>query len=341
MTRRDLLKTAALAAPALPAAVPVPSYLRGYQSLYRSNPHAAALQWFQAARYGLFMHYTLASLFRRGKEDVQGRHIDWKQVQKKFTADKFDADFITGLAREAGMRYVNLTTRHIGDMCLFRTAQSDFTSLNSPARRDLVGEMADACRNKGLGFFLYCPPDVARTDPPHLARNHAQLRELLTQYGPVAGIWLDGIAYYYRNPELYTRLGETFALIRSLQPQCLISFKNGATGDEDFLAPEHFLHPAKGTPPELWEKLRRKPVEECTTMQTNPKAWINDEDATHMTAAEVVANVKQRLDLHHNLLLNTGLRGDGSVHPLDVRALRESGPQVRKLPGLRPLASIG
>ncbi len=317
MTRRDLLKTAALAAPAGWAARPA--------------TRAAALQWFQSARYGLFLHYTLASLFRRGKEDVKDRNIDWKQVQKRFTAEKFDADLITSLAQEAGMRYVNLTTRHIGDMCLFRTSQSDFTSLNSPAKRDLVGELAEACHKKGLGLFLYCPPDVARTDPPHLARNHAQLRELLTQYGPVAGIWLDGIAYYYRNPELYTRLGETFALIRSLQRQCLISFKNGATGDEDFLAPEHFLRPAKGTPPALWEKLRRKPVEECTTIQTNPKAWINDEDATHMTADGVLANLKQRLDLRHNLLLNIGLRGDGSVHPADVRALRESGARAAKL----------
>lgn len=59
-------------------------------------------------------------------------------------------------------------------------------------------------------------------------------------------------------------------------------------------------------------------------MQTNPRAWINDEEAPHMTAAEVRANRKQRLELGHNLLLNTGPRGDGSIHPADVRALRES-----------------
>ena len=313
----------------------VPSYLQGYESLYRQNPRAAALKWFQDARYGLFIHYALASLLRRGKQDLKGAPpVDWKKVQQDFTAEKFNPDYITSLAQEAGMRYVNLTTRHLGGMGLFRTSQSDFTSLNSPAKRDLVGEMADACRKKGLGFFLYCPPEVARTDAEHIGRNHAQLRELLTQYGPVAGIWLDGINFYYKNPELYTGIGETFALIRSLQPQCLISFKSGATGNEDFLAPEHTKRPAQGTPAGLWEKLRSKPVEECTTMQTNPRAWINDEDATHMTAAEVLANLKQRLALGHNLLLNTGPRGDGSIHPADIQALRQSGEQVRKT-GLR------
>ena len=327
MTRRTFFSATGLL-----AAKPIPSYLKGYESLYQRNPHAAALKWFQEARYGLFIHYTLASLLPRGKQDVTGKPpIDWREMQKKFTAEKFDPDFIADLAREAGMRYVNLTTRHIGDMCLFRTSHDDFTSMNSPARRDLVGEMAEACRKRALGFFLYCPPDVARTDPAHIAKNHAQLRELLTQYGPIAGIWLDGIAYYYKNPELYTRIGETYALIRSLQPQCLVSFKSGATGDEDFIAPEHTTKPARGTRPELWEKLQRKPAEECTTMQTNPKAWINDEQATHMTSEEVRANLKQRLELRRNLLLNTGPRGDGSLHPADEKSLRESGRQARKL----------
>ena len=76
---------------------------------------------------------------------------------------------------------------------------------------------------------------------------HAQLRELLTQYGPVAGIWLDPIMGYYARPDLFP-IEETYALIRSLQPQTLIAFKQGANGFEDFVAPERFprAHPNGG-----------------------------------------------------------------------------------------------
>ncbi len=66
---------------------------------------------------------------------------------------------------------------------------------------------------------------------------HAQLRELLTNYGPVAGIWFDPIMGYYARPDLFP-IHETYAMIRQLQPQTLICFKQGATGTEDFAAPE-------------------------------------------------------------------------------------------------------
>ncbi|MHC4539665.1 MAG: hypothetical protein ACYS74_07770, partial [Planctomycetota bacterium] len=147
--------------------------------------------------------------------------------------------------------------------------------------------------------------------------NHTVLRELLTQYGPIAGIWFDGIGDYYNNPENYQRLSQTYALVRSLQPQCLISFKEGAIGEEDFITPEHFLLP---TPikwdtkqrqerweirRQRWEKksrqrweehFRNKPAEINTVMQEcfnrdglgERGGWINDESARHLTADEVI-----------------------------------------------------
>ena len=96
-----------------------------------------------------------------------------------------------------------------------------------------------------MGLFLYVPPETARTDGDFFDLNRKILRELLTQYGPVAGIWFDGIGHYRRNPENYARLGELFALVRQLQPQCLVSFKEGALGEEDFVSPEHFLFPTR------------------------------------------------------------------------------------------------
>ena len=212
----------------LAAAPAVPSYLKGYESLYARDPRAAAIQWFRDAKFGMFIHYGLYSLVGR-HEWVQLRELipvaKYAELKKQFTAAKFDAEAITDLAVAAKMRYINITTRHHDSFCLFRTRQTDFNSVNSPARRDLVGELAAACRKKGLGLFLYYShgrdwkhPHAPNNDewkgqarpkynPPEASyaygKEHdlqkyldfmtAQITELLTNYGPVAGIWLDGI----------------------------------------------------------------------------------------------------------------------------------------------------
>ena len=79
----------------------------------------------------------------------------YAKLKDRFTAAKFDANFITDMALAAQMRYINITTRHHDSFCLFRTKYTDFNSVNSPAKRDLVGELAEACRKKGLGMCFY------------------------------------------------------------------------------------------------------------------------------------------------------------------------------------------
>ena len=325
---------------------PVPSYLRGCETRYRENPRAAAVEWHRHAKWGLFVHYALHSL--RGltaKEALKakaGANVEWKKLKQgtaeeyaklkdRFTAEKFDADFITDLALAAQMHYVNFTTRHLGGLYMFRTTVSNFTSLNSPARRDLVAELAAQCQKKGLGLFLYCPPDVARTEPQEtFDRNRTVVRELLTQYGPVAGIWLDGIGSYYAEPTAYRRLNDLYALIRSLQPQCLISFKQGI-GTEDFVAPEGLMHAKKDT---LAQKARAmnagKRGDICTNMQTAPPSWLYLEGCEHISADQALALLADAFAQKANLTLNTGPLPDGSIHPSDVAALREAGARIRK-----------
>jgi len=344
---------------------PVPSYLKGYEKLYEKDPHDAAVKWFKNARFGLFVHYALASLLNGGKpeyielKDQAGSGKVEQRLFRKFTAENFDAERICDLALAANMRYVTFTTIHLGRLYMFSTKVTDFTSLSSPAKRDLVAEMAAACRKKGLGLFLYVPPEMARTDDDHIKRNHTVLRELLTQYGPIAGIWFDGIGDYYNNPENYKRLSETYALVRSLQRQCLISFKDGAIGQEDFITPEHFLFPTpmkwdtkarqerwetrrqrwerKGR--QRWEKyFRNKPAEINTVMQEcfnrdgfgAPGGWINDESARHLTADEVMYLLQKARSVGANMLLNIGPRGDGSIHPDDEKTLTEIGRRLRE-----------
>jgi IS5 family transposase len=94
-----------------------PNYLSEYAQLYQEDPRKANLEWFKEARFGLFMHYGVYSLLEAG-EWVQLRHkppipvADYDTLKNKFTANNFDADFITDLAIAAGMKYINITARH-------------------------------------------------------------------------------------------------------------------------------------------------------------------------------------------------------------------------------------
>ena len=367
----------------------VPPHLANFGAAYEADPRQAAIQWFKDAKYGLFVHYALASVLPRGKPglielagnarvmDLVGTAVEdleeaapndpdaatalriKQELFNKFTASAFDADAFCDLAVAAGMKYITFTTKHLGGLYLFRTSASRFHSVNSPAKRDLLAELAAACRRRGIGLFLYVPPEFARTDPAHLERNRTVLRELLTNYGPVAGIWFDGIGRYHRNPENYARLSETFSFVRSLQPHCLISFKEGALGEEDFRTPEHFLLPEpypfrsekrkqrweirlarwkKQNPPERRELVRPIPAEINSVMQEcnnrdgagEPGGWINDEQARHVSSDEVWEILRYARTMNANLLMNIGPRGDGSIHPHDAQVLQEVGRRIRE-----------
>jgi len=348
----------------------VPSYLKGYEAQYRRDPRAAAVAWFKEARFGLFLHYGLYSQLGRG-EWVQLREkipvAEYAKLKDRFTAAGFDADKIADLAVAAGMKYVNITSRHHDSFCLFRTKQTDFNSVDSPAKRDLVAELAEACRRKGLGLFLYysyaadwrhpyfyarqagwpaARPDYEKPEPTYKWRKdedikhyidfvHAQLRELLTQYGPLAGIWLDPIMGFYARPDLFP-IDKTYALIRSIQPGCLISFKQGANGDEDFAAPERKagVHKRGGeVARKVWKKNRHKPIEVCNTLQ--PKWWGYNKaaDGKHRRPDDVMQMLADAEARHANLLLNIGPMPDGSILPEDETTLREVGRRLRARPG--------
>ncbi|MBC8869881.1 MAG: alpha-L-fucosidase [Planctomycetes bacterium] len=378
MKRREMLKTSAACAGAAlfspiafvrtafgETAAKVPSYLKGYEETYARDPRKAAVEYFRNAKFGLFLHYGLYSLlegFWRGQhakpaEWVQFRgKIRLKEYEKlaaKFTAEKFDADFITDMALDAGMKYINLTTRHHDSFCLFDSKYTDFKSTNSAAKRDLVGELAEQCQQKGLGFYLYyshgrdwrhphAPNNgdwggAARPqyDPPEetykVGQDHDlkiyvefmknQIAELLTNYGPIGAIWLDGIGtprsradkiHLFKTQELYDH-------IHSLQPQVLVSYKQGLLGTEDFKAPErHF----KGT--------SDVPLEICDTLQ--PYSWGYDrkDDKGHKPADQVMEMLKKAKSMGANLLLNTGPFPDGSIHPDDVKTLKEVGKRLRQ-----------
>jgi alpha-L-fucosidase len=353
----------------------MPGWLADAPEAYANNPRAAAIEWMRQAKYGLFLHYGLYSL--------EGRH-EWLQLREKipvatyaklkdrFTAGKFDADAIAALAVDAGMKYINITTRHHDSFCLFKTAHTDFNSTNSPAKRDLVLELAEACRKHRLGLSLYYShgrdwrhPHAPNNDqyggsarpaynPPEPAYAYgtdhdlnryvdfmtAQITELLTQYGPVMAIWLDGIATPLQRkdkngkvvssppnrpdnaPEF--RCQALYDHIHSLQPQVLVSYKQGLLGTEDFFAPEHksIANP------------NNKPMEICSTLQQG--SWGFKKGAPHLTPDEAWQKLVAAGKAKANLLLNTGPLPDGSIHPTDAATLRAIGKRLMKdgFPGM-------
>lgn len=378
MDRRCFIKTGSLAAGSFVLAAgcqkksgSIPPHLEDYSALYAENPRKASVEWFRNAKFGLFMHYGLYSLIGRGEWVMLREKIplaEYEKLKDKFTAEKFDADFITDLALEAGMKYVNMTAKHHDSFCLFKSSVSDYNSVNSPAKRDLVGELAAACQKKKLGCFFYyslgadwrhpwfysrevgwhnARPAYDTPEPRYLFKEdkdfvkyiefaHTQIKELLTNYGPLAGIWLDPIMGYYARPDLFP-IDETYAMIRSLQPHCLISFKQGANGDEDFVAPERkaAVHSRGGEVGlRAWELNKNKPREICDTLQPRVWGYSSLVEGKHKTADEVMAMLKAAEEQGANLLLNTGPLGDGSIHADDVAALKEVGRRLRAAGGL-------
>ncbi len=341
----------------------VPAYLKEYKKEFGSDPRKTNLDWFVDAKYGLFIHYGLYSIPGKGEWVQLNDTIPvakYAELKDHFTAEKFDADFITDLVLDAGMKYITITSKHHDGFCLFKTSQTDFNSLNSPSKRDLIGELYKECERKGIALFLYYSygvdwkhpyaykydsiwsgnrPAYKEPQPEYKYENpedfkiyidfaHAQLKELLTQYPNIAGIWLDPITGYYCKPELFP-IDSTYKLIRTLCPHSLISFKQGANGDEDFRAPERNAAAIKSN---QWpvasiaeEKNRNKPVEVCNTLQKSAWGYNKSEDGKHKTAEEVLKILEDAGNKGANLLLNTGPLGNGSIPEEDVRTLREVG----------------
>jgi alpha-L-fucosidase len=346
----------------------VPNYLKEYSKEYIENPRKANLDWFTDAKYGMFIHYGLYAQLGRG-EWVQLRDTipvaEYAKLKDTFTADKFDADFITDLAIKAGMKYITITSKHHDGFCLFKTEQTEFNSMNSPCGRDLIYELAMACNAKGLGLFLYysyaadwkhpyfysreagwknARPAYKEAQPEYKFQNdedfkiyvnyvHQHVKELIAQYPTIAGIWFDPIMGLYNRPDLFP-VEETYEIIRSLSPHALISFKQGANGEEDFSAPERNASATVGNQFEVarmvYEKNKNKPKEICNTLQ--PHAWGYDKrnDGKHKTTEDLVKIIKDTWAKDANLLMNVGPLPDGSFPEEDIISLTEAGKILRE-----------
>lgn len=334
-----------------------PNFLNRFRDIYLRNPREANLRWFGSARYGLFIHYGLYSLLGR-HEWVQFREripvAEYAKLKDSFYADKFDAFRIASFARDCGMNYINITTRHHDSFCLWNTGETDFNSVNSPSGRDLIREMEEACEKYGLGLFLYYShgrdwkhPHAPNNDewggnarpayePPEPSYKYGeehdlniyldfikkQVTELLLNYPSVAGIWLDGSGVPLSGDASKFKCQELYDHIHRTHPHALVSYKQGLTGTEDFFAPEHKIPAGKN---------RDKTIEICTTMIEEPASWGYMKGARHKNAGQVWEQLKAACESGANLLLNTGPMGSGELDPEDEQVLRQSGDKLRAI----------
>jgi len=341
----------------------IPAYLNQYKKEYKTNPREANLNWFKNAKYGMFIHYGLYSNLEKG-EWVQLRDTipvsEYARLKELFTAEKFNADEITDIAIQAGMKYITITSKHHDGFCLFSTKATDFNVLNSPANRDLIKELYDACEQKGIALFLYYSYAADWRHPYFYSRDHGwvnarpaykepqpeykfekdedfkiyvdyvheQLKEILTQYPKIAGIWFDPIMGYYSRPDLFP-VDSTYALVRKLSPHALISFKQGANGEEDFVAPERSGGAKVGQQFEAariaYDKNINKPREICNTLQPHSWGYNRLNDGKHKTTQDIITLLDEAEKAGSNLLLNVGPKGDGSFPEEDIKALTEAG----------------
>ena len=185
----------------------------------------------------------------------------------------------------------------------------------------------------------YDPPDSAYARGTehdlgkYLEFMKRQVTELLTGYGPIAAIWLDGISTPLSGDYGKFRCQELYDHVHSLQPQVLVSYKQGLLGTEDFFAPEFKVACDEKTPGGSGHIAEKPdaPVEICATMIREPASWGHSEKGRHLSAEEIWDEIRTARRSSANLLLNTGPLPDGSIDERDRAALLSPGYSSRVL----------
>ena len=303
-------------------------------------------EWFRDAGFGMFVHWGIYSMLGDGEWVLTNKKLNEKEYRALATGfypSEFDAQEWVKIAKDAGMKYICFTSRHHDGFSMFDTKQSDYNIVGAtPFKRDVVKELAEACRKEGLKLFLYYSHiDWHRSDYFPLGRTgrdlgreqegswadyrafmDAQLTELLTQYGQIGGIWFDG---WWDKPDEDWGLKEQYALIHSLQPGCLIGNNHHVAPmeGEDFQMFERDL-PGQNTAGYSGDAtIGALPLETCETMN---KTWgYNITDKDFKSTETLIHRLVGAAGRNANLLLNVGPRPNGTIPDESVKHLKEIG----------------
>ena len=328
-----------------------------------ATPEAERTAWFRDAKFGMFIHwgpYSLASveaswpIMEPGKWGISQE--EYVNLYKRFNPTQFDPKAWLRLAQEAGQRYMVFTTKHHDGFCMFNSSLTDHKITNTPYGKDVTALLASAAHEAGMPIgFYYSPPDMHNLnyrdatklvkdswhgDPErpqwaeYLNYMAGQLHELLTNYGPVALIWFDGLDCPYKYDPW-----RMIPLIHELQPKALVNDRLGLPGDfgssafeqgvpagvpttSGKVVPLTYGSPASvsqsAPPPEnfrLWE--------ECMTI--NDTWAYNRNDHQYKSAKQLIQILADVASKGGNLLLDVGPTPEGTIQPEFVERLQAMG----------------
>lgn len=318
-------------------------YAISQQAYIPTKENLAARQQFQDMKFGMFIHWGASSVLANGEWVMNNRGIrqeDYKLLQNVFNPTEFNAKEWVTIAKNAGMEYVTLITRHHDGFSNFDTKESDWKITNTKYGKDVVKEIADECHRQGIKIcFYYSLLDWYRSDyqwetgktgkksgrteksnwDAYIKFMKAQLTELLTNYGEVSTIWFDGHWDQLDNDvdktlksKVNWHYDEIYSLIHKLQPQCLIGNN-------------HHLLPIEGEDFQMFEKdlpgvnttgfggadISQLPLETCETMN---EAWgYNITDRNFKSSKALIHYLVNAAGRNANFLLNVGPQPNGLI----------------------------
>lgn len=320
----------------------------GYQP---SAENVEARKWFQEARFGMFIHWGVYSVLGNGEWVMQREEIpvaEYEKLPARFNPVKFNAAEWVSLAKQAGMKYITITSKHHDGFAMFQTKQNKWNIVDAtPYGKDVLKMLAEECRKQGIKLFFYHSqldwhhPDYyprgrtgQHTGRPesgdwrrYLDFMDAQLTELLTNYGPIGGIWFDG---WWDKSDADWRLEKTYSLIHKLQPAALIGSNHHVTpfDGEDFQMFEKDLPGQNETGFSKDAEVSKLPLESCDTIN---RSWgFNKGDNRYKSTRDLIGYLARASGHGANFLLNVGPRPDGTIQPEFVERLNEVGAWMKK-----------
>lgn len=307
-------------------------------------PTDAAIANWRSKRFGMFIHWGPVSLtgkeigWSRGKETPVETYDN---LYKEFNPTKFNADEWVAVAKAAGMKYIVLTTKHHDGFCLWDTKQTDYNIMNTPFKRDVVKELADACKKGGIAFGTYystcdwhhpafplgSPGGKSKKPNPDLkaydAYLQAQVTELVKNYGPLFTVWFD-------VPQMYN---ETYGIpmvqkLRQLQPDLLINNRPYSVGGKGSGIGHQNAIGDYDTPEQQIGGFQiDRPWETCMTI-CHQWAWKPNDKMKSLE--ECIHTLIRTNGGDGNLLFNVGPQPDGLIEPRQVERLEEMGAWLAK-----------
>jgi alpha-L-fucosidase len=313
-------------------------------------------RWFQDAHFGMFIHFGVSSVL--GQEigwALSGKDVnEYRKNIHSFNPEKFDAASVVKLSKDAGMKYITFTTRHHDSFSMFNTGYSDWSIMNTPYHKDVLKMLADECQKQDIRLFCYYSlTDFYRADycqgkvkkgtgivgecnwEEYLQFMKNQLTEILTNYGPIYGIWFDGHWDQVNslpnnrtgNQKRAWKYDEIYKLIHDLQPGCMIVNNHHLAPfpGEDYQTFERDL-PGENSGAGFSADAKVSPTLPLEMSDIIGHSWgYVSGDTIDRSTGELIHLLVKSAGLGANFLLNIGPTPEGEVRPAHRQRLLEIG----------------